>query len=250
MKCSKTRVFGQHRLVDRRILREIIRSSQISKDEVVCEAGTGDGELTRELCKLAKRVISYEIDNVLYMRNIACLSNFSNLLLVHSNIFKVSNVEFNVFVSNLPYSSSREAIMWLALRKFKRAIVMLQKEFVSKLLAKPGERNYRSISVIGQYCFKIDNLFDVNRTSFLPQPQVDSQVVRLTPFMEYSIDNQTLGNLNRIFSHKNKKASSVARAFGSPQSSYPWDNYRIDQLSPSDLVSLSQSMRKAQDMVV
>jgi 16S rRNA (adenine1518-N6/adenine1519-N6)-dimethyltransferase len=245
MRWSKTRAFGQHHLTDKRILKEIIKSSQISKEEVVCEAGTGKGILTQELCKHAKRVVSFEIDRVLYKQALSYLSDFSNLLLINTDIFKVNNVDFHIFVSNLPYSRSKDAIEWLALRKFRRAIVMLQKEFVNKLQARPGETNYRSVSVIGQYCFRIDSLFEVNRTSFLPQPQIDSQVVRLTPYKsEKCIDIQSLNTLNYIFSFRNKKASSVAKIFGTNQSSYlNLNNKRIDQLTPQNLVALSESLK-------
>jgi 16S rRNA (adenine1518-N6/adenine1519-N6)-dimethyltransferase len=247
MKWSKTRALGQHHLADKRILRKILNSARIGRYEVVCEAGTGEGTLTQELCKHAKKVISFEIDSVLYMRALNYLSGFSNLYLVHSDIFKISKIEFHVFVSNLPYSRSKDAIEWLALRKFRTAVIMLQKEFVDKLQAKPGEPNYRLISVIGQYCFRIDILFDVSRTSFLPQPQVDSQVIRLTPYIERRIDTQTLNVLNYFFSQRNKKVSSFARAFGTHQSSYrKWDSRRIDQLDPQELIALSESFK---DMV-
>ena len=244
MRWSKTRAFGQHHLTDKRILKEIIKSSQISKEEVVCEVGTGKGILTQELCKHAKRVVSFEIDRVLYKQALSYLSDFSNLLLINTDIFKVNNVDFHVFVSNLPYSRSKDAIEWLALKKFRKAIVMLQKEFVNKLQARPGETNYRSVSVIGQYCFRIDSLFEVNRTSFLPQPQIDSQVVRLRPYKNNCIDIQTLNTLNYIFSFRNKKASSVAKIFGTNQSSYlNLNNKRIDQLTPQNLVALSESLK-------
>jgi 16S rRNA (adenine1518-N6/adenine1519-N6)-dimethyltransferase len=241
MKWSKTRALGQHHLTDKRILRKILDSARIGMNEVVCEAGTGEGTLTQELCKHAKKVISFEIDSVLYLRALNYLSGFSNLYLVHSDIFKISNIEFHVFVSNLPYSRSKDAIEWLALRKFSKAVIMLQKEFVDKLQAKPGEPNYRLISVIGQYCFRMDILFDVSRTSFFPQPQVDSQVIRLTPYLGRRMDTQTLNVLNYFFSQRNKKVSSFARAFGvHPSSYYKWDSKRIDQLDPQELIALSE----------
>lgn len=244
MRRSKIRTLGQHHLIDKRILKQIVKCSQISKEEVVCEAGTGEGILTQELCKLAKRVISYEIDKVLFVQALSYLSNFSNLLLINTDIFNVNNVDFNVFVSNLPYSRSKDAIEWLALRKFRRAIVMLQKEFVDKLQARPGETNYRSVSVIGQYCFRIDSLFEVNRTSFSPKPQIDSQVVRLTPYKNNCIDSHTLNTLNYIFSFRNKKASSVAKLFGKNPSYYLNLNHkRIDELAPHDLVALAESLK-------
>ena len=244
MSWSKIRALGQHHLINKRILKEIIESSQINKDEVVCEAGTGEGILTQELCKQAKGVISFEIDKALYVRALGYLSDFSNLLLINADIFKVKNVDFQVFVSNLPYSRSKDAIEWLAIRKFRRAIVMFQKEFVDKLKARPGEANYRSVSAICQYCFRIDSLIEVNRKSFLPRPQIDSQVVRLTPYKNNYIDIHTLKTLNYIFSFRNKKASSVAKTFGAKLSSdLDLNNKRIDQLTPQDLVSLSKSLK-------
>jgi 16S rRNA (adenine1518-N6/adenine1519-N6)-dimethyltransferase len=245
MKWSKARALGQHQLRDKSILSKILNSSRIDRDEIVCEAGTGEGMLTQKLCKHAKKVISFERDPVLYLRALKRLSGFSNLHLVHYDIFKVSNIEFHVFVANLPYSRSRDAIEWLALRKFRRAIVMLQKEFVDKLQAKPGEPNYRLISVIGQYCFRIDVLFDVSRTSFLPQPHVDSQVIRLTPYIERHIDTQTLNDLNYFFSRRNKKVSSLARTLGPYLSScHTRNRKRIDQLNPQELIALSESSKK------
>jgi 16S rRNA (adenine1518-N6/adenine1519-N6)-dimethyltransferase len=247
MRWSKTRSLGQHHLIDKRVLKEVIRSSQISREEVVCEAGTGDGVLTRELCKHAKSVISFEIDRILYLRARNYLSDFSNLLLIHEDIFKNSDIEFDVFVSNLPYSRSKRAIEWLALKKFNRAIVMLQKEFVDKLQAKSGQSNYRSISVIGQYCFKIENLFEVNKSSFTPQPKIGSEVIRLTPKRDDLLIMETINNVHYIFSRRNKRAYSVLRAFDRMASGFhDWNDKRIDQMTPEELVALARSMKKGQ----
>jgi 16S rRNA (adenine1518-N6/adenine1519-N6)-dimethyltransferase len=241
MRWFKTRSLGQHHLVDKRVLKEVIRSSRINREEVVCEAGTGRGTLTRELCKYAKRVISFEIDRVLYLQAWNYLSGFTNLQLIHEDIFKNGDIEFEVFVSNLPYSRSKRAIEWLALKKFNRAIVMLQKEFVDKLQAKSGEPNYRLISVIGQYFFRIDNLFDVSRTSFLPQPHVDSKVIRLTPYINRHMDTRTLNDLKYFFSRRNKKVSYLARTLGTYlPSNHKWERKRIDQLNPQELIALSE----------
>jgi 16S rRNA (adenine1518-N6/adenine1519-N6)-dimethyltransferase len=247
MRWSKTRSLGQHHLIDKRVLKEVIRSSQIGQDEVVCEAGTGEGILTRELCKYAKSVISFEIDRILYLRARNYLSDFSNLLLIHEDIFKNSDIEFDVFVSNLPYSRSKRAIEWLALKKFNRAIVMLQKEFVDKLQAKSGQSNYRSISVIGQYCFKIENLFEVSKSSFTPQPKIGSEVIKLTPKRDDLLIMETINNIHYIFSRRNKRASSVLRAFDRMTSGYhDWNDKRIDQMTPEELVALARSMKKEQ----
>jgi 16S rRNA (adenine1518-N6/adenine1519-N6)-dimethyltransferase len=244
MSWSKTRSLGQHRLVEKGVIREIVRSSQIGSEEVVCEAGTGEGILTKELCMYAKKVISFEIDRALYLQAENSLSGSTNVLLIHADIFKRRDVKFDVFVSNLPYSRSRTAIEWLALKRFNRAVVMLQKEFVNKLQASAGQPNYRSISVIGQYCFKIENLFDVNKSSFKPQPKIDSQVIRLTPKKDNRLIMETITNIHYIFSRRNKKVSSLLRALGGTIScNQDWDDRRIDHMRPDELVILAKSIK-------
>ena len=115
-------------LIDIKILAKIIEASQISEDEIVCEGGTGNGILTDELCKKANSVISFEVDNLLFSNaRKQVYSTLSNLKLVNADLFKRYHVEFNVFISNLPYSKSKDAFHWLPFQKFNRAIIMIQR---------------------------------------------------------------------------------------------------------------------------
>lgn len=238
MRWSRRISFGQHMLIDSKILEKVIEASQISKDEIVCEAGTGNGFLTYELCKYAKLVISFEIDNVLFSNTRKSLSYVSNLNLVNEDLFKRCNLDFNVFVSNLPYSKSKNAFNWLPFQRFDRGIIMVQKEFADKLQAIPGDQNYRAISVITQHCFDIQRLFDVSRKAFYPEPTVESVVIRLIPKCT-RITQLTIKNMNLVFSQRNKKASSVAKKFGN---SFEFGNTRIEKLTPNELIKLAESM--------
>lgn len=232
---TKTQSLGQHFLVDRMVLAKILAASAVSKDETVCEAGTGNGILTEELSKRAKRVISYEVDRTLYARARAELA-FPNLELVNADLFK-TDAEFDVFVSNLPYSRSRDAFEWLAVRNFDRAIVMVQKEFAQKLLVLPGGDNYRAISVVASYCFSIEPLFDVGKDCFEPPPKVESTVIRLIP--KNAVTKETITNVNRLFSQRNKKASTVAAKFGVARD---FGTRRVDQLQPGEIIALAEMM--------
>lgn len=238
MRWSRRISFGQHMLIDFKILAKIIEASQISKDEIVCEAGTGNGFLTYELCKHAKLVTSFEIDNILFSNTRKSLFYLSNLNLVNEDLFKRYNLDFNVFVSNLPYSKSKNAFNWLPFQKLNRAIIMVQKEFADKLQAIPGDQNYRAISVITQHCFDIQRLFDVNRKAFYPEPAVESVVIRLIPKCS-RITKQTIKNMNLLFSQRNKKVSSVAKKFGNR---FAFDNTRIEELTTNELIKLAESM--------
>lgn len=233
-----TRSLGQHMLTDRRVLAKIVDAAKINKDQVVLEAGTGHGILTAELCKGAGHVVSYEVDKKLYGHAKAQLQ-FQNLELVNADLFKATttNLDFDVFVSNLPYSRSRDAFEWMMMQKFKKGIVMVQQEFADKLEARPGSTNYRSISALAGHCFTIEKLFGVDRQSFEPQPKVQSIVIGIIPVN--TITRPTIKNLNLLFSKRNRKASTVVARAGIKAD---FGDRRIDQLAPADLVMIAGSM--------
>lgn len=223
-------------LVDRRILAKIIDAAKIGKNETVLEAGSGQGILTAELCKFAKDVIAYEVDRQMYQYAQAQLQ-FPNLELINADLFKTTDLHFNVFASNLPYSRSREAIEWLAAQKFDRAIVMVQAEFADKLAAEPGSKNYRAISALATKCFAIEKLFNVGRESFEPQPKIESTVIRIIPVN--TVAKETVKSLNILFSKRNKKALTVAARAGIKAE---FGDKRIDQLAPDDLIRMAELM--------
>jgi len=226
-------------LVDRRILAKIISAAYIGKDEIVLEAGTGQGVLTAELCKYAKQVISYEIDIKLYRKvQEQLLSQFKNLELVNADLFKTKDPHFfDVFISNLPYSRSRDAIEWLSTQEFDRAILMVQEEFADKLAARPGSKNYRAISALAAHCFAIEKLFKVRRESFEPQPKVESSIIRIIPIN--AITREGIRNINLLFSRRNKKASSVAAEIGIIIDAN-YGSKKIDELEPRHLVQIAE----------
>jgi 16S rRNA (adenine1518-N6/adenine1519-N6)-dimethyltransferase len=234
MKWSKRKSFGQHMLKDNRILARIMDASQINREETVCEAGTGTGVLTEELCKCAKLVTSFEVDREIFRKISNLSSTYPNLKLVNADIFKIYHLEFDVFISNIPYSRSKDALLWLLFQKFKRAIIMTQKEFVDKLQAKPGEKNYRAVTVLSQYCFNIERLFNVSKEAFDPQPSVESTVIRLVPRYA-TIEKNTIAKMNFLFSQRNKKASVISKRF---DTKIRYDDKKIDQLTVKELMEI------------
>lgn len=228
-------------LVDRRIVDKIVSAANIRKDEIVLEAGTGQGILTMELCRHAKQVISYEVDANLYEKAQEQLLQYfnNNLRLVKADLFKTKDVPlFDIFVSNLPYSRSRDAIEWLSTQKFDRAIVMVQEEFANKLIARPSVKNYRAISALAAHCFTIEKLFKVRKESFEPQPKVESSIIRITPIN--TISKETVRNINLLFSRRNKNASSVADEIGIIVEVDRYGSRKIDQIEPTDLIRMAE----------
>jgi 16S rRNA (adenine1518-N6/adenine1519-N6)-dimethyltransferase len=221
-------------LVDRQVLARIVDAAHVGEGETVLEAGTGQGFLTAELCRVAKSVISYEVDKKLYQKAQERLQ-FKNLELVNADLFKTAGLHFDVFVSNLPYSRSRDAFEWLAMQKFNRAVVMVQEEFAEKLAAEPGGKNYRAVSALVANCFSIEKLFRVRRQSFKPQPKVESVIIRITRVN--TVRKETIKALNLLFSKRNKKASTVACKAGVR---VDFDSRRIDQLAPAELIRIAE----------
>ncbi|MGZ5548929.1 MAG: rRNA adenine N-6-methyltransferase family protein, partial [Nitrososphaeraceae archaeon] len=138
--------YGQTFLIDLRVAREIIERSEIKSFEDVCEMGSGKGILIPYLCQKAQFVKSFEVDYKLYNKIKILQSKFNNLEIINEDILKhIKPLKFDVFVSNIPYSKSKEIFLWLATNKFDRATLMVQDEFSQKIQSKTGEKNYRAV---------------------------------------------------------------------------------------------------------
>jgi 16S rRNA A1518/A1519 N6-dimethyltransferase RsmA/KsgA/DIM1 with predicted DNA glycosylase/AP lyase activity len=225
---------GQHFLIDFSTISKIISSCNVSKTDTVLEFGTGYGYLTKEISKLSKVVYSYEIEEDLYFKAKSYLRHVSNVKIFNEDFFVQDPIEFDFFLSNIPYSRSKEIMKWLALHDFREAIIMVQKEFSEKLIAFPGDGKYSVVSVFSQYCFDIRPLFDVENDSFLPSPKIESKVMRLMRKRKKMTEN-IIANLEYLFSRRNKNVVSIFN-------NKDYSNKRIDELDPESLVKISREL--------
>ncbi|MDA8382865.1 MAG: 16S rRNA (adenine(1518)-N(6)/adenine(1519)-N(6))-dimethyltransferase RsmA [Betaproteobacteria bacterium] len=180
------RRFGQHFLTDAEIIARLVAAIGPASGDCMVEIGPGLGALTRPLLQTLKRLHAVELDRDIVAR---LGREFpAERLVVHAAdalTFDFSRIgaRFRV-VGNLPYNISTPLLFHLA--RFADAIidihVMLQKEVVDRMAADPGTSDYGRLSVMLQYRFSIEKLFDVPPEAFRPPPKVDSAVVRLTPF--------------------------------------------------------------------
>ena len=210
-KLKNKKYLGQHFLVDPNIVKRIIHLSKIDTNSIIYEVGTGNGILTKELCNISKLVYSYEIDPICYHY---CKKNLllSNLILINSDGFNDDSKNFDVFFSSLPYYESRNAFNWLFQKNFKKGILLLQKEFVDKLLSIPGKKNYRAISVLCQHRFSIDILLDVPFSSFSPIPRVSSVLIEISPKLS-PLSKKTIDDIQFLFSFRKKNISFLLKYF-------------------------------------
>ena len=184
------KIYGQNFLNDNNIIHNIVEKSNIKVDSLVIEIGPGAGILTKELSKYAKNVLSYEIDSELEEVLDENLKDCHNVDIIFddflqrdiANDIKKYNYSNIYVVANIPYYITTPIITKLVDTKisFESITIMIQKEVGERFNAKCGTRDYSSITVFLNYYFDIHKLFDVNRNSFTPKPNVDSVVISLS----------------------------------------------------------------------
>jgi 16S rRNA (adenine1518-N6/adenine1519-N6)-dimethyltransferase len=230
----KRKRLGQHFLHSSTIAKSIVFEAKITKDDVVFELGTGLGILTPLLCQHAKKVISIDADRELYEKAKSQFSGIDNLFLECGDGFQ-NTEDFSIFVSNLPYSKSKEAIEWLAQTNFSHGIIMVQKEFAEKLLTKSSKER-RAVSVIANHTLEIEKVLDVKKSNFSPPPNVDSLVLKITK--KNSIDKNTINILNKIFSYRRKTIHNIFKQFGKETII----EKRLDDLSGEEIINLAKEI--------
>jgi len=229
----KRKLLGQHFLNSKSIAEFIVNEAQISKTDVVFEIGTGLGMLTPLLCKKAQKVISVDADERLIKKAKFEFSALHNLVLESGDGFKKKH-DFTIFVSNLPYSRSKDAVEWLAQNSFSHGIIMVQKEFAEKLLAQ--SKNRRSISIIATHAFDITKISDVGKNNFSPAPKVDSVILKISKKID--MDEKLISIINDIFSYRRKTVKNILKQFNK-QSSI---EKRVDELSGDEIVNLGKQI--------
>ena len=182
---------GQNFLIDPNILRNIVSHAELTKESTAIEIGPGIGALTEHLARSAGKVISFEIDQRLLPVLADTLSPYDNVKIIHSDILKadVSNIlaeeceNYNdiMVVANLPYYVTTPILLKLLMDKLpiRGMVVMMQKEVADRISAVPGTKAYGSLSIAVQYYMQAEVVMTVPKTVFMPQPNVDSAVLRL-----------------------------------------------------------------------
>ena len=229
----KRKRLGQHFLVTQSVAKKIVDSACITKKDTVLEIGTGRGILVPLLCEKAGKVVSIESDQTLYDTAKEKFSGIPNLELVHDDGFKTEE-KFSIFVSNLPYSKSRDAMEWLVQKNYSHAVVMVQKEFAEKI----AEKNTKAVSVLVNYSADVEHIINVNKNNFSPPPKVDSVVLKLT--RKNTIPEELIQVVNKLFSYKRKTIQNVAKQFGKVIES----DKRLEELSGDEIISIAKQILK------
>lgn len=183
---------GQNFLIDPNILKRIVDHANLTEETGTIEIGPGIGALTEHLARSSKKVVAFEIDQRLLPILNETLSPYPNVEVIHSDVLKAdvktviaekfADIKDIMVVANLPYYVTTPIIMKLLEEKLpiRGIVVMLQKEVADRISAKPGTKEYGSLSIAIQYYTTAEIVMTVPKTVFVPQPNVDSAIIRLT----------------------------------------------------------------------
>lgn len=223
--------WGQNFLVDANIVRKIVDSAPVEKDDYIVEIGPGLGALTRQLALNSRGVMAVDIDTSLKDPLSRILEGFHNTNIVFADImeldieselvkvFGLDNIPLYKVCANIPYNITTPIIFKLLEEcpHMQSAALMMQKEVAERILARPGNKDYGLLTVMTAYNAKAEFLLDVSRNCFYPKPEVDSRVIRITPLRDKKIKakNEALfkGLVRKAFQMRRKTILNICSAF-------------------------------------
>jgi len=208
---------GQNFLIDNNIINKIIAISNIPNNNIV-EIGPGTGNLTKKILEnKPKSLILIEKDRKLSNDLKLALANQKNLKIFNEDILKFQLedhiIEDSIIVGNLPYNISSQILAKLIKfqtwpPKYKKLILMFQKEVADKILAKHKSSSFGRLTVLTNARLKVSDSFNVSENCFYPIPKVKSTVLVFEPILNKEFKVQNISNLEKIthifFSKKRK----------------------------------------------
>lgn len=228
---TATKSLGQNFLIDEDVINNTINAANIDKEDLVIEIGPGLGTLTNELLKYAGKVICVELDK----KMIQILSDrfflFDNIEIINEDILKldlneiVNKSEYKSIkiVANLPYYITTPIIMKLLETKvrFESITVMVQKEVADRLCAKTGTREAGVITYAVEYYSDARKEFLVPNTSFIPMPNVESEVitlkVRIDKFLNVKDEERLFKTIKYAFMQRRKTLINALQGLNVPK---------------------------------
>ncbi|MEM0084895.1 MAG: 16S rRNA (adenine(1518)-N(6)/adenine(1519)-N(6))-dimethyltransferase RsmA [Candidatus Methanomethylicia archaeon] len=208
---------SQNFVVCSNLIFKIIDCANIESSDIVLEIGAGLGFLTKRIAEKARKVIAVEIDGKLVNVLRSLLKDFNNVEIIQADIMKLGPINVDKIISNVPFNISSPLLFKIAKEyHFNKAVLTLQKEFVDRMLAKPGSRDYGRLSVTSNFFFSIEFIDKVPRVCFYPPPKVDVSLIRIsmnrsTPLNP--LDEFFLELTRFIFTQRNRKLKNVLPKF-------------------------------------
>ena len=212
MQIKAKKSLGQNFLIDKNILKKIVNIGNISRDDNILEIGPGTGNLTEYIIKSKpKTLVAVEKD--IELSKILERKFNNQIKVVNKDILKLSENFYNeefITYGNLPYNISTQILAYWCLNKkikFKKMILMFQKEVADRITAKVNTKNYSRITILANWKFSIKKIFDISPECFSPKPKIKSTLLEFVPKknIEEIQNPKNLEHITRIFFSQRRK---------------------------------------------
>ncbi len=229
------RRLGQHFLINIHAAKRIAALLDLKEGSRVLEIGGGRGDLTTHLITTNADVTTVEFDADMIALSQQRFAEATNFRIIHADILKLALNDYFApdeeiaLIGNLPYNITSPILEWMIdnRSRFPRAVIMIQREVAERVAAKPGNKDFGSLTIFIQLFYEVEKVFDVKPGSFLPPPKVSSSVLRLTRRTEALINDEHFPALRRLtaacFRWRRKQLIRILR-----------DEYSINQLALED----------------
>jgi 16S rRNA (adenine1518-N6/adenine1519-N6)-dimethyltransferase len=214
---SPNKLLGQNFMIEPNLYPKLCTYAALSKEDVVLDAGAGFGWLTNFLADKCRAVVAVEKDPQVarvLREQVKCLVNVT---VVEGDVLKAELPEFNKVIAIPPYYLSSTLVMWLLGRRVDCTVLILQKEFVDRLVASVGSEEYGWLTVVTYLCAEVELLDHVPKAMFYPQPEVDSAIVSLKPWSKkiFQVKDQAffVRMVKWFFTQRNKKVGKAIAPF-------------------------------------
>lgn len=230
---------GQNFLTEPNILRDIAYAAELTDQDQIIEVGPGIGALTEHLARSNGEVLAFEIDQRLIEVLDDTMSIYDNVTVINEDVLKadIETIARDTFttdggikvVANLPYYITTPIMMHLLMSNLdiELMVVMMQKEVADRIAAVPSTKAYGSLSIAVQYYMEAEVAFIVPKTAFIPQPNIDSAIIKLkkrtTPIVEV-VDEKFFFKLTKSAFMQRRKTlwNNLINYFGKDEETKAW----------------------------
>lgn len=263
---------GQNFLINTEVVEKIVNSSEITEEDMIIEIGPGLGTLTKYLLEKAGKVLCIELDTKMIKILNDRFSEYEKFELINEDVLKVdlnkiikqnkenSKIKNVKIVANLPYYITTPIIMKLLEEKLdiKSITVMIQKEVADRLIETPGGKNTGAITHTVYYYCKSEKIMEVPNSSFIPEPEVTSEVIKMNlrekPAVDLENPKVMFMIIKSAFMQRRKtllNALTNTKVFMSKQEGIEIlrklnldENVRAENLSIQDFANIAKSITK------
>jgi 16S rRNA (adenine1518-N6/adenine1519-N6)-dimethyltransferase len=255
---TPNKVLGQNFMVEPKLYTKLCSYASLNASDVVLDVGAGFGFLTIFLADKCKAVVAVEKDSQVATVLREQVKGLSNVEVIEGDVLKAALPWFNKVVAIPPYYLSSDLLTWLLERKINCTLLIVQKEFAARLIAPIGSEEYGWLAVLTNKQCEAELLEAVPKDLFYPQPEVDSVVLRLTPWRTKPFEVKDtflfVQMVRLLFTERNKKLGKAISPFlrgylklnkeeaKKLELSLPFRDSRVRKLSPKDFGELANAL--------